>query len=57
MTAGRLFDVIGAIVGVALVTTIVAHPNTAKVLTALGGAFSGSLRAAQGINANGTLAG
>lgn len=41
-------DLLGAIVVVALVTTIVAHPNSAKVITAFGNAFSGSLQAAQG---------
>ena len=36
------------VVFVALATTLVAHPNTAKDITALGNAFSGSLRAARG---------
>lgn len=44
----QITDVMGAIVMVALVTTIVAHPETAKVINAFGGAFSGSLKAAQG---------
>lgn len=43
-----LVDVLGAIVTVALVTTIVSHPDTSRVITAAGNAFSGSLRAAQG---------
>jgi hypothetical protein len=38
----------GAIVTVALVTTIVSHPQSAGVLTAFGNAFSNALRAAQG---------
>lgn len=37
-----------AIVFVALATTLVAHPNTAKVIKATGDAFTGSLLAAQG---------
>lgn len=41
-------DVLGAIVTVALVTTIVSHPRTASVVTAFGKSFSDSLRAAQG---------
>lgn len=48
MNGDKIFSVIGAIVGVALVTTIVAHKNTAKVVTASGKAFAGSLRAAMG---------
>lgn len=44
----RVFDVLGAIVTVALVTTIVSRPNSAKVIQAMGDAFSGSIRAAIG---------
>lgn len=44
----RLFNVLGAIVTVALVTTIVSRPNSANVIKAMGNAFSGTLRAAQG---------
>lgn len=44
----KFFNVLSAIVTVALVTTIVAHPNTAGVISAMGTAFSGSLRAAEG---------
>jgi hypothetical protein len=44
----RIGDILAAIVMVALVTTIVAHPNSSKVITATGGAFSNSLRAAMG---------
>lgn len=47
-TVNQLADIAGAIVMVALVTTIVAHPETAKVINAFGNAFSGSLKAAQG---------
>ena len=48
MNADKLISVASAIVTVALVTTIVSHPNSAKVITAVGNAFSGALRAAQG---------
>lgn len=41
-------DVLMAIVFVALATTLVAHPNTSKVITSFGGAFSQSIKAAQG---------
>lgn len=47
-TPDRLFNLLGAIVVVALVTTIVSHRNTARVVNALGGTFVSSLRAAQG---------
>jgi hypothetical protein len=47
-TPDRLFNLLGAIVVVALVTTLVAHKNTAKVVNSLGGTFVSSLRAAQG---------
>lgn len=43
-------DIAGAIVTVALVTTIVAHPRTASVFKAGGQAFAGSLYAAEGIH-------
>lgn len=48
MNADKALSIGTAIVTVALVTTIVAHPNSAKVITAVGKAFSGSLRAAMG---------
>jgi hypothetical protein len=44
----RFFNVLGAIVTVALVTTVVSRPNSAKVISAMGSAFSGSIRAALG---------
>lgn len=44
----KLFNVLGAIVTVALVTTVVSHPESSQVIRALGDAFVGSLRAAQG---------
>lgn len=48
MNAKGLFDVLGSIVTVALVTTIVGHPQTAGVINAFGSAFSGSISAALG---------
>jgi hypothetical protein len=44
----RIADIFAGITAVALVTTIVAHPNTAKVITAVGNTYSKSLRAAMG---------
>jgi hypothetical protein len=48
MHVNSFIDVLGAIVTVALVTTIVAHPNTSNVINAAGGAFTGALKASQG---------
>jgi hypothetical protein len=50
MTMGgdRLFNVMGSIVTVALVTTIVSRPNSARVIRAMGDSFAGSIRAAMG---------
>lgn len=48
MQVNSIFGLLGAIVTVALVTTIVASPNSAEVLKAFSGGFSDSLRAAQG---------
>jgi len=44
----RLFNIMGAIVTVALVTTIVSRRNSATVITAFGDAFAGSISAALG---------
>lgn len=44
----RLFNIMGAIVTVALVTTIVSRPSSAQVIRSMGDAFSGSIRAALG---------
>lgn len=44
----RVFNVLGAIVTVALVTTIVSRPTSAAVIRAMGDAFAGSIRAATG---------
>lgn len=48
MNADKIFNLAGAIVTVALVTTIVSRSNSANVIRAMGDAFSGSLRAAMG---------
>lgn len=48
MTTNSLFDVMGGIVLVALATTIVTSPNTAKQITAAGGAFSNVIASALG---------
>lgn len=45
---GRIFDVMAAIVTVALVTVLVSHKETSAVVNAFGNQFSSSLRAAQG---------
>ena len=45
----KIVDVMGMIVGVALVTTLVAHPQTANVVKSFGSAFSSSILASQGI--------
>lgn len=44
----KLADIAGGIILVALATTLVSHANTAKDISALGNAFSGSIRAALG---------
>lgn len=48
MTVDRVFNLLGAIVMVTLVTTLVAHKNTANVVRAFGGSFNQSLKTAQG---------
>lgn len=48
MNADKVFNVLGAIVTVALVTTIVSNKNSASVINSLGSAFSGSIKAALG---------
>lgn len=44
----KAVDLLGLVVGVAMVTTIVAHPASASILNAAGSSFAGVLRAAQG---------
>lgn len=48
MNANGITSILGAIVTVAMVTTIVRSPNTAPVIKAFGGAFSGAVSAAMG---------
>lgn len=48
MKAGSVIDIAAAIVTVALVTVIVTGKSSAGVITAVGNAFSGSIRAAMG---------
>jgi len=48
MNFDKAFNVLGLIVGVAAITAIVSHPASASVITSLGNAFSGSIRAALG---------
>lgn len=48
MQTNTILNVLGAIVTVALVTTIVSHTETKAVIGAFGDAFSGSIRAAIG---------
>lgn len=49
MNLDSITNVAGAIVTVALITTIVSHKETANIVKAAGSAFSGALYAAQGI--------
>lgn len=49
MNLASIAGIASAIVTVALVTTIVSNKGSADVVKAVGGAFSGSLLAAQGI--------
>lgn len=44
----RIANIGAAIVGVAMVTTLVSSPNTARIVAAIGNTFAGSLRAAMG---------
>lgn len=46
MQTNTIINVMGAIVTVALVTTIVANPGSSDVIRAFGDAFAGSIRAA-----------
>lgn len=49
MNLDGVFSIAALIVGVAMVTTIVARPNSANVIRAGGDAFAGSLRAAMNL--------
>jgi len=48
VNADKAFNVLGAIITVALVTTIVSNKNSAAVIKSFGDAFSGSIKAAMG---------
>jgi len=48
VSLNSVFSIAGAIVTVALVTTVVSHKESAAVIKAIGTSFSGALRAAQG---------
>lgn len=48
MNADKIANIGAAIVTVALVTVVVSHPQSAKIIRAIGDAFSGSVRAAMG---------
>jgi hypothetical protein len=43
-----IFDIASMIVVLAIITTIVAHPESKKVISAIGDAFQGSLKVAMG---------
>lgn len=45
----RIFDVLAGITAVAMVTTIVAHKNTSKVIAAGGKSYADALSAAMSI--------
>ena len=47
MHASGFMDVLMGIVFVALAATLVSHPDTARIITASGNAFSNSLKAAK----------
>lgn len=48
MTFNSIFDVLGGVVLIGLTTAVVTSPNTAKQITAAGGAFSNVLASALG---------
>lgn len=48
MNLDRFTNILGAIVTVALITTIVAHRNSAQVISAAANGFANSIRAAMG---------
>lgn len=48
MNADKALSIGSAIVTVAMVTVIVSHPQSAKIITATGNAFAGAVRAAMG---------
>lgn len=48
MNLDRVFNIAGMIVVLGIVTTIVAHKQSAAVISSIGKTFSGSIRAAMG---------
>jgi hypothetical protein len=44
----RVFNILGSIVTVAMVTVIVSSPNTSKIIREFGSSFSGAVRSAMG---------
>jgi len=48
MNLDRILNIAGAIVTVALVTTIVARPNSVRVIREVGNAFTGAIGSALG---------
>lgn len=48
MKTATILDVVGAIVLVALVTTVVSHEQSQHVIRAFGDSFSGALKSAMG---------
>lgn len=49
MNFDKVFNIAGLIVGVAMVTTIVSRPNSARVFQALGAMFSDSIESAMAL--------
>lgn len=45
----RVVDIFAGITAIAMVTTIVAHKNTAKVISATGQAYATALKAAMSV--------
>jgi hypothetical protein len=52
MNMDKILNIAGAIVTVALVTTIVARPNSVKVIREVGNAFTGAIGSALGRGIN-----
>ncbi len=48
MTVQGILAIFGAIVTVAMVTTIVTRPNSATIINSIGSLFTGALRTAMG---------
>lgn len=48
MNLDRAFNILGSLIVLATVTVVVASPNSAKLVSSAGGAFTNALRAAMG---------